>query len=208
MRKVYAMIGVAMICLVLCACQRPQPVPMVTQPPSSTIAPTAYDVTRTVLPAPISPSPQNISTPTPSPTPSPPRLLFASPVSTSVSLCPPSSGSAWRSWHAVQYPRAVETLLMDQNLLWVGTAIGLFRIDPRTGQYTQPLSYETSGGVSLLLPLEQGRLWAEGDRGHFYYDGQQWSQVQVLGLADGYSVMLAVDRNGDLWIQRYGKDMR
>ena len=209
MRKFHAMLGAGIVCLVLFACQRPQPMPMVTRLPSSTImAPTAYDVTRTALPTLAPASPQNTSIPTPTPTPSPPRLLFVSPVSTSVSLCSPSSGSAWRSWHAVQYPRAVETLLTDQDILWVGTAIGLFRIDPRIGQYTQPLSYETSGGVSLLLPLEHGRLWAEGDRGHFYYDGRQWFQVQVFGLADGYSVMLAMDRNGDLWIQRYGRDIR
>lgn len=91
---------------------------------------------------------------------------------------------------------------MDQSILWVGTAIGLFRIDPRTGQYTQPLSYETSGKVTFLLPLGQGYLWAEGDRGYFYYDGQQWNRVQISGLIGNHTFLWAMDRDGDVWVQR------
>lgn len=205
MRKLFAMIGVAIICLVLVACQGPPPVPVVVLLPSATFkAPTAYDVTRAVLPTPTPVSPQSAAIPTPAPTPSPPSLSFGSPTSTSTSLsCSLSPGSAWRSWHAVPNPRAVETLLMDQNTLWVGTAIGLFRIDPRIGKYTQSLSYETSGKVTFLLPLGQGHLWAEGDRGYFYYDGQQWNQVQISGLTGNFTLLWAMDRDGDVWVQSY-----
>ena len=104
--------------------------------------------------------------------------------------------------------------MLNQGKLWAGTASGLFKVDPRTDRYTQPLSYETTGGVSLLLPLGDGRLWAEGDRGHFYYNGHQWSQVRISGLSrdsrlvEEPVVAVAIDKNDDLWIDEFEPDLR
>ncbi len=104
--------------------------------------------------------------------------------------------------------------MLNQGKLWAGTASGLFKVDPRTDRYTQPLPYETTGGVSLLLTLGDDRLWAEGDRGHFYYDGHQWFQVWISGLKRGYPIWntheiveepvveVAIDKNNDLWINQ------
>ncbi len=133
------------------------------------------------------------------------------PVSTSVSsplACASTLASAWRLWRSEGYPYAVRALLMDQDRLWAGTASGLYNVDPRTDQYTPALPYETTGGISMLLPLGDGRLWVEGDLGHFYYDTRQWFQVWILGLSNKPSNMVAIDQNGDLWIGQAIQDSR
>ncbi len=150
----------------------------------------------------------------PSPTLVIPALQAVSTTSkSSLRSCSASSGSAWRSWRSEPYPYAVRTLLLDQGKLWAGTASGLFEVNPRTNRYAQTLPYETTGGISMLLPLGDGRLWAESDRGHFYYDGRQWFQVRISRLNTNYLheapvFELAIDQNDDLWIYYETRDSR
>jgi ligand-binding sensor domain-containing protein len=107
-------------------------------------------------------------------------------------------GTAWRVWHIAQDPPVVNTLLTDQDVLWAGTSLGLVRVDPQTGIFSRPLAYESSGAISTLLLTEPGRIWAVGQLGYFYYDGKQWTRVQVSGMALDFPDIWAVDQRGDL----------
>ena len=129
------------------------------------------------------------------------------PVSASVSsplTCSFTVGSAWRLWRSEGHPYAVRALLTDQGQLWAGTASGLYDVDPRTDQYAPALPYETTGGISMLLPLGDDRLWVEGDLGHFYYDARLWSRVWISeskrpanGHGRNRSTWRFMDRTGD-----------
>ncbi len=98
---------------------------------------------------------------------------------------------------------------MDQGKLWAGTSSGLLEVDPVTGQYVQALPYETTGTVFMLLALEEGRIWVEADGGHFYFDGQHWSEVQISGPRYGLRPTGAmIDQNGDLVLQNFTGNSR
>jgi len=64
------------------------------------------------------------------------------------------------------------------------------------------LDYQVSGEVTKLFPLGEGRLWAEGTRGKFYYDGRVWSPLQITGTR-GLPGIYAIDLEGDVWLSFY-----
>ena len=115
------------------------------------------------------------------------------------SACAPRLSQPWSLWRATQQPLAVQALLVDQETLWAGTSFGVFRVDPRTDAFTLSLDYQVSGAVSKLFPLGEGRLWAEGGRGQFYYDGQVWMPLQITGTQSSASIW-TVDLHGDIWL--------
>jgi hypothetical protein len=219
MRQFYAMIGLAMICVMLLACQRPQFALSVTPVSSSTIGsspPTPTPIgdipswARTVAPTPsIAPplrftavakptrQPVTPARPTSQPTPSPvPTLRFTSAITVPLP-CDPRPGVAWRTWRGPEV-MPVLALLTERETLWVSTWSGVFQVDPRTGVFTRTLSFDVADGVRELFPLGEGRLWAGTDYGAFYYDGQKWSTIQISGT-HGSPYVIGIDRNGDLW---------
>jgi len=116
------------------------------------------------------------------------------------SACAPRLSQQWSLWRATQQPLAVQALLADQETLWAGTPFGVFRVDPRTGAFALSLDYQTSGETTKLFPMGDGRLWAEGRRGQFYYDGKEWMPLQITGTRYSPSIW-AVDVNGDVWLE-------
>jgi len=154
MRKFYAMIGVAMICLALCACQGPQLQSSVT----------------------------------------------------GATACASRPGQPWRTWKVVQQSSIVQTLITDQGAVWAGTSLGVFRVDLRSGAVTQSLDSKAAGEVRKLFPLGKGRLWADGTNGPFYYDGRQWTPLNITGTL-GVPDIWAVDLNGDVFVREYRSRM-
>jgi ligand-binding sensor domain-containing protein len=115
--------------------------------------------------------------------------------------CAPRVSQPWILWPTTQEPLAVRALLTDQETLWAGTSFGVFRVDPRTDAFTPSLDYQVAGPISKLFPLSEGRLWAEGERGQFYYDGQAWMPLQITGAPSSASIW-TVDLHGDTWLVR------
>jgi len=151
----------------------------------------------TILSACQLPRPQPMVTPSALPVPTSPPVL---PIPSTMSpVCTPHVSQTWSLWRTTSQPTAVQSLLVEQGTLWAGTPFGVFRVDPGTGVFTHSLDYETSGGVSKLFPLGEGHLWAEGERGQFYYDGKEWRLLHITGTHYSPSVW-AIDVNGDLWL--------
>ena len=204
MRKFYAMIGVAMVCLVLCTCQGPQLQPFVessaSPPPAST--------------SPATPTLTPMSPPEPSPTFRAPvvskqTVTQASapiPTLTDPTACASHPGQPWRTWRVIRQPPVVQALITDQGAVWAGTLLGVFRVDPRTGTVTQSLDSKVAGEVRKLFPLGEGRLWADGSNGPFYFDGRQWTPLIITGTL-GMPDIWAVDLNGDVLVREYRSRM-
>ncbi len=127
---------------------------------------------------------------------SPPRLTFA--VIT--------GNPAWTVWHASASPNVVLSLATQAHRLWVGTSFGVWQIDLQTQQLVR---YDAlAGAVSLLLPIENGQVWAGTNTGLSFFDGQHWrhielpSDLEIGGVGSSrYLVTLAIDWIGDLALQ-------
>jgi ligand-binding sensor domain-containing protein len=134
-------------------------------------------------------------------------LSSSKPLSISLSLsrssiamerCAVRPGAVWRSWQIIQEPiTPVYALLVNRNILWVGTSRGVWRIDLENGDST---SYKEMGSTPRLLPVDEDRLWAATERGLAFWDGKQWS-VPPGRLGGGE--LLGIDYQGDLWTQAY-----
>jgi ligand-binding sensor domain-containing protein len=96
----------------------------------------------------------------------------------------------------------VYALATGSDVIWAGTSYGAHRIDPRTGDY---ISYEQLGPIRVILPIEDGQVWASGNNGIFFFNGQQWQQVTST-RGSYYYATLGIDSRGDLWAQ--GTDIR
>jgi streptogramin lyase len=129
--------------------------------------------------------------------PIPVVVLSPLPASISSSLsCSPTVGSAWHSWLADQNPLAVLTLVTDHDTVWAGTSLGVRRINTQTDDY---VTYEELGETDMLLPVEDGQVWAVSKRGLFFFDGSHWIKPEVT--ADVTNIgQLGVDRFGDLHV--------
>jgi len=191
MRKFHAMIGVAVVCLVLAACQSPQLQPSVT--PLASPEPAS---TLPVVPTPIPQLPTASTQTTPTmatPASSVPIWPPASMLTPTGSFtCVPRPGQPWQVWRAVQNVAPVYALLVEQGSLWAATQSSIFRVDPRTGAFTRTFPY----GASYLLPLGDGRIWAAGAP-PIYYDGTEWMMVTISGTTSNLYDW-ALDLNGDL----------
>lgn len=140
--------------------------------------------------------------PRPQATAMPTILPTVPPLPVEAARCALRPDAAWRTWRAGSQPAAVYALLPESGAVWAGTAAGVFRIDPRTGIAMQTLDYATLGGVRKLFPLDNGRVWADTARGPFYFDGQEWTPLEITG-AVGSPGILAVDLNGDVLMETF-----
>ena len=194
MSKLRTIIGVLIFCLSLSACQSPQPQP--------TVTPVAYSVPSVSTVTPTAPLPRASPTPTA-------MIISPQPLTGSPS-CAVRPGDPWRVWRAIQNPTAVNSLLIEQGELWASMAYGVFRINPNTGVFTRALSDGTIGyGSSLypgsggsLFPLGDGRVWISTTRGHYYFDGQEWTRVELSNTIGSPSPW-AIDRNGNFMMQGF-----
>ena len=197
MHKSYAVTGMVMVCSILSACQRPHPAlpltPLANPVLTRTASPPKHPPVASFMP---------VSTFVPSTPPATPKSLVPLPDVTATVLpaltqpirsCISRPGSAWRVWRVVQ-PDAVYALLADGDVLWAGTSFGVSRIDSRTSISIDGIDAEEMEVVYFLLPLGNGHIWASTSRGYFYYDGKQWSLVQLAGVAGGPVTWLSVVR--------------
>ncbi len=196
---------VILSCLVLLAtCQLQQPIDL---------SPTAHVP---ATPRPIASPPTakpTAAVPTLTPPPLSPTIAQVLPTST---LVPPQSGTikmmpvtpsaidpAWTYWQAVDLTPGIQAVVTDDTAVWVGTSYGVYRVDPRTGTYT---AYDEVGSILMLLPVEGGRLWADGAEGLFFFDGRQWlgpngrGRSSGTGISSGPYGSIGIDKNGDLWV--------
>jgi len=89
---------------------------------------------------------------------------------------------------------------MHGDSLWAGTSFGVWRVNPRTGQYE---SDEEMGQVRFLLPVENGQLWAVTSHGLFFFDGYLWQPFSSSSDLNAFNVNeAAVNRDGELWVWR------
>lgn len=148
-----------------------------------------------------SPSPPQVTQPTASP---PPKVTQPTaspqPLPTFTSNV---ADSAWQVWHVSSLPKAIYSLALQGDRLWVGTEYGLWQLDPETNRIAR---YDDQlGTVHLLLPIENGQAWASASKGLFFFDGQAWHRVQLTNESPprGYTACtaIAVDAAGNLWLE-------
>jgi ligand-binding sensor domain-containing protein len=197
MSKFYTLLGVATACLILSACQPPQPQTPVAPAASPGPAPVAPAVTWPVMLTPVA---------TLSPLPAlPSQAATALPYTaagTRSLACIARPDVPWRTWSVVSAPSAIFALQTMGNDLWAGTWRGVVRFTPRTGNH---VLYGEMGGTPTLLTWGDGHLWASAAYGLFYFDGKQWINARPWSDQPIYNgpPKLGVDRNGDLWAQQY-----
>ena len=96
--------------------------------------------------------------------------------------------------------RQVLALLVEPDVLWVGTVAGLDRLDPATGQRRRVLAMRSAQPTGApnpqLLRDRAGRLWYATGEGLFRLDGP--TPTRVGGTAPAYA--LREDRSGRLWL--------
>ncbi len=110
---------------------------------------------------------------------------------------------AWTVWHASPQPEAILSLATQGDRLWAGTSFGVWQIDLQTRQIAR---YDAQiGAVLLLLPIEDGQVWASAFDGLFFFDRRQWRNIElpnhleVGGVGSARHIdMIAVDDNGGL----------
>ncbi|HTP09721.1 MAG TPA: hypothetical protein VMP08_15805, partial [Anaerolineae bacterium] len=85
-------------------------------------------------------------------------------------------------------------MLTDHGTVWAGTSLGVRRINPQTDA---DVAYEELGDTDMLLPVEDGRMWAVSKRGLFYFDGNHWIKPE-MDTTDKYFYQLGIDQAGDL----------
>ena len=162
--------------------------------PAPDVRPTrpAPSKTRTALPSTLTPEPTFMFidrwTPMPATTPTP--FVEVQPLE-SPAISGTIASSAWTFWPA-QFQDWFAVTANDETV-WAGTPDGAYRIEPQTGAFT---TYPEVGPIKMLLPVENGRLFAAGSSGLFFFDGLHWRRVGSFDLVD----TLGIDQVGDLWI--------
>jgi streptogramin lyase len=193
--KFCAMIGVAILGLILSACQSPTPVSPAATPPVGQLS-----LLPTVTPSVSQPPPSPTVAPSSSPAPEA-RILCQASTSFASSSTPLAPNGAWQFWSSSSNPLGASYVALGDNVIWVSTSSGVVRLDPSSYAYT---TFTVPGKTHLILPIENGQVFAMGERGLFYFDGQTWCHVELPTTAAGWGCEFAVDNNGDLWTQTCG----
>jgi len=107
----------------------------------------------------------------------------------------------------------IYSMLQDTaDRLWVGTGAGLFRLDPKRGEFLHLTSGEgaksLTDNVIYALALDPaGQIWAGTSNGLNRIDPESGSVIRILRdsthpstLCDNFVVSLCVDHLGALWI--------
>lgn len=85
--------------------------------------------------------------------------------------------SPWTVWHTSNVSNYVTALATQADRIWASTASGLRRIDPQAQRVEK--YDERIGRNALLLPIENGQMWAGSDRQLFFFNGQNWRGVTL-----------------------------
>ena len=101
--------------------------------------------------------------------------------------------------------KRIRTLFRDrQERVWVGTAEGLHRLDPQTGEFT---SYPCRLPVQYIAQETNGRLWIAGQGGPAAFDPAQGTFTYLpepLQNQMWYATAMCVSRTGQLWVGHIG----
>ncbi|MCL6582333.1 MAG: Ig-like domain-containing protein [bacterium] len=96
--------------------------------------------------------------------------------------------------------------------LWIGTTIGLLKLDPSKGtpgEWTRYTMANTDQGLpsnevgSLAVDPVRGKVWVGTSAGLAKFDGQKWTNFakeEVSKLSDEKITALLVTPTGDLWL--------
>ncbi len=105
--------------------------------------------------------------------------------------CLLSRPTGWASWTIADGPTAVYALYLEGDTLWVGSGMGVRRMDVRTRSYEDSLPEKI---VHNFLPVGDGRVWAASNQDLLFFDGNQWQVVmKVMGVQE-----MVVDAQGQL----------
>ncbi len=107
------------------------------------------------------------------------------------------SGNAWTYWLVTTRPYIVYVVKTIGNTIWAGTEYGVYRINAGTGNY---INYLEVGPIRALFPIEDGKLWAAGQDGVFFFDKRQWKTLNENNGPFTYPTSMAIDAIGDLWL--------
>jgi hypothetical protein len=213
------------LCLaLLVACQAPQPTePLAVSPRAGVPQSISPTLSPAAIPRRVTPLPSSTLTETALPPTIPaPQLTTLAQITTSqpasaasratpraLTLTVTSSSSPWTFWHVGDAPNSVYSLATQSDQVWAGTQYGIWQIKPgahHLEKYPMPM-----GAVSLLLPIENGQLWAGINADLFFFDGQQWQTMTSMNpnVLRGWSTyralnLLAIDTSGNLRLEAWG----
>ena len=96
----------------------------------------------------------------------------------------------------------IQALLVDSSgVLWVGSAVGVSRVNSGLKVDSEPLKEVTGRSVNTILQDQAGRLWFGTDTGVVTYDhGQPFTFTTANGLPDDHVNHLLADKQGSIWI--------
>jgi streptogramin lyase len=135
-------------------------------------------------------------------------------------LCPSRSGGLWISTNfglnryqngqltqvafavAAEQDNGITCLNEDgQGVLWIGSARGLERFNPVTGQLSRLDLPESVLRLSVAAVSQDdlGRLWIIGDRSLYRLQNQQWELVSPTDNNHRHSRFIYHDPNGAVW---------
>jgi signal transduction histidine kinase len=106
------------------------------------------------------------------------------------------------SW---QFPFQVSQLYFDSllNTLWIGTHLGLYRLDTRNSDRSPVLVNASIRNISYLINDLQGRLLIGTDKGCYRLVPGTGVTDTLPGLSDKYIRSMYVPRPGEIWITTY-----
>ncbi len=114
-------------------------------------------------------------------------------------MLPQVLSGTWRFWPAAYESQAISDIMMDDNVLWIGTSFGVVRLDLQTRVHTL---IKHPGAVYQILSSADGLIVGAKFDEYWYFDGQTWTQTRFKGSDELWSEeFVGVDVNGDLWLQ-------
>jgi len=132
-------------------------------------------------------------------------------ISSILFLFPVALLAQYPDWIQLSNGNNVQALADGENHLWIGTFVGLMKLNKTTGNMT---FYNTANSklphnwVRALATDKKGNAWIGTGNGLVKLDGSNWEVFQYSwsgqGLPGMYVQALAFDPAGNLWIGSYG----
>ena len=87
----------------------------------------------------------------------------------------------------------------NKKAIWIGTRVGLDRLEPASGKFHHYLS---GSSVPGMLTDRKGVTWAGTQDGLFKYDSvtNNFKLFKITGMKIGRVISLNTDKNDDIWI--------
>jgi len=104
----------------------------------------------------------------------------------------------WRSHNYLNLKASIFCLYVDdENILWVGTAKGLWRFDGRDWDILDGLP----DGVMAVIKDSKGNYWFGTSAGVVRWDGKDWEVFDTTdGLSSNYVTDVEEDHKGHIWV--------